>query len=76
MLEGTLMRAENRIIIEARARRDSDGDACTPARGAVAAALLLFVGRRYYDEKWMVQKIRTPLSRLSINVRNGGYSPI
>ena len=36
--------------------RDSDGDACTPARGAVAAALLLFVGRRYYDEKWMFRK--------------------
>ena len=40
-------------------RRDSTraGRACTPgARGAVAAALLLFVGRRYYDEKWMFRK--------------------
>ena len=65
MLEGTLMRAENRIIIEARAARESrlDGDAVHPGPGSggrgVAAVRRAAVLRREMD----VQKIRTPLYR-------------
>ena len=58
MLEGTLMRAENRIIIEARALVETRRRRVHPGPGSggrgVAPKLLLFVGD--YDEKWMFRK--------------------
>ena len=62
MLEGTLMRAENRIIIEARALVETRRRRVHPGPGSggrgVAAVRRAAVLRREMD----VQKIRTPLS--------------